>query len=81
MTISIPTSHGTYKVELIKQTVFGGVVEYHSTIKMGRKVVGRIGDFRQTGHGFAPIGADLIGLSEMQAVTLHTLAIARLSRI
>jgi hypothetical protein len=77
MTFSIETTQGTYKVELNKQIVFGGAVEFHSTIKMGRKVVGRIGDFRQAGMGFAPIGGDLIGLSEWQAIKLHTIAIAQ----
>jgi hypothetical protein len=56
MTFSIETSQGTYKVELNKQIVFGGAVEFHSTIKLGRKVVGRIGDFRQVWNGLCSYG-------------------------
>ena len=80
MTYSIETITGTYSVELQTFDVWNFGTEYHGEIRRGSKVVGRITDFRSTGHGFVVSSNSLKGLSELEAVTLHLEAIRRHKR-
>lgn len=77
MTHSIETSKGTFTVELITRDVPFFGTTFDSVIRKGRKVVAKIADLRQAGHGFAPSPwhNEIIGLTELEAVTLHKVAI------
>tara|TARA_R110000823_G_scaffold114247_3_gene236389 strand:- start:526 stop:777 length:252 start_codon:yes stop_codon:yes gene_type:complete len=77
MTYSIETTIGTYKVEIQTNEVYSFGTEYHSTIRKENKVVAKIMDLRQVKMGFvpSPYHNEIIGLSEMQAVTLHRVAV------
>ena len=74
---NIETSKGTYAVELIIREVPFFGTSYNSVIRKGQKVVAKIEDLRQAGHGFAPSPwfNKIIGLTELEAVTLHKVAI------
>lgn len=75
--INIETTKGIYSVELITREVPFFGTTYDSVIRKGRKVVAKISDLRQAGHGYAPSPwhNKIIGLSELEAVSLHRAAI------
>tara|TARA_R110002126_G_C10212009_1_gene478125 strand:+ start:290 stop:592 length:303 start_codon:yes stop_codon:yes gene_type:complete len=83
MTYLINTALGNFNVDIHTNEVASFGTEYHSTIRKDDRIVAKVMDLRQVGKGFvpSPYHNKIIGLSEMQAITLHMQAITFLKEL